>query len=424
MVCVQSGYMNVMEMLEEDLTCPICCSLFEDPRVLPCSHNFCRKCLEGILDGNSRNMLWRPSSFKCPTCRKETSTLGGSGHQVNYLLKGIVEKYNKIKVGPKMPVCKVHIGQPLNIFCSTDLKLICGFCATNDEHAQHVFSSIEDAYSQEKSSFETLFQDFENWHGADVLSHLDTLETSKRKCLHLLTKDSDRVKVYFEKLQHVLEHKKNEILSDFETMKLAVMQAYDPEISKLNSVLNEQRKACNIAENFKDISDPLTFLLQMQEFREKLKIIKEAPLLSGSEVAVSPSVKNFDVNLWDSVKLVDVDKLCIPQEMPTRKLKVQLKCPQSFMARAAVVLFILLLVAFWSGLSTDNLLTFSYHVSTISSSYLSEATGIAHHATSFYWEQVAEGIFLLREQCQNYTMVFLERAAEFVCKYYKLLYPQ
>ncbi|KYO34373.1 potassium channel regulatory protein [Alligator mississippiensis] len=92
---------DMMELLEEDLTCPICCSLFDDPRVLPCSHNFCKKCLEGILEGNVRNVLWRPSLFKCPTCRKETPVTGVNSLQVNYSLKGIVEKYNKIKRGGK-----------------------------------------------------------------------------------------------------------------------------------------------------------------------------------------------------------------------------------------------------------------------------------------------------------------------------------
>ncbi|KAJ8785510.1 hypothetical protein J1605_007107 [Eschrichtius robustus] len=282
-----------MELLEEDLTCPICCSLFDDPRVLPCSHNFCKKCLEGILEGNVRNSLWRSSPFKCPTCRKETSATGVSSLQVNYSLKGIVEKYNKIKISPKMPVCKGHLGQPLNIFCLTDMQLICGICATRGDHTKHVFCSIEDAYAQERDAFESLFQSFETWRRGDALSRLDTLETSKRKSLQLLTKDSDKVKEFFEKLQHTLDQKKNEILSDFETMKLAVMQAYDPEINKLNTILQEQRMAFNIAEAFKDVSEPIIFLQQMQEFREKIKVIKETPL-PPSNLPSSPLMKNFD----------------------------------------------------------------------------------------------------------------------------------
>ncbi|XP_031817812.1 E3 ubiquitin-protein ligase TRIM13 isoform X1 [Sarcophilus harrisii] len=410
---------DMMELLEEDLTCPICCSLFDDPRVLPCSHNFCKKCLEGILEGNVRNMLWRQSPFKCPTCRKETSATGVNSLQVNYSLKGIVEKYNKIKVSPKMPVCKGHVGQPLNIFCLTDMQLICGICATRGSHTKHVFCSIEDAYAQERSAFESLFQGFETWRRGDALSRLDTLESSKRKSLQLLTKDSDKVKEFFEKLQHTLEQKKNEILSDFETMKLAVMQTYDPEINKLNTILQEQRMAFNIAEAFKDVSEPVVFLQQMQEFREKIKVIKETPLPS-SNLPVNPIFKNFDTSQWERIKLVDVDKMSLPQE----NIPFTSKIPWSFYQIFVVLCLVGLLVYFTPTMSLDGTLfddfsVWKAHLSSFSSCYLTESAEIADQAI-LYWEQVVDGVFVFSERFKNYTLVLLNGMAEFVCKY-KLL---
>lgn len=65
-----------MELFEEDFICLICCSLFDDFRVLFCSYNFCKKCLEGILEGNVRNFLWRLFLFKCFICRKEILVIG------------------------------------------------------------------------------------------------------------------------------------------------------------------------------------------------------------------------------------------------------------------------------------------------------------------------------------------------------------
>ncbi|CAH2224936.1 E3 ubiquitin- ligase TRIM13 isoform X1 [Pelobates cultripes] len=408
--------MNVMEMLEEDLTCPVCCSLFEDPRVLPCSHSFCKKCLEGIIEGNSRNMLWRPSSLKCPTCRKETSTTGVNGYQANYLLKGIVEKYNKIKVSPKMPVCKVHSVQPLNMFCSTDLKLICGFCATSEEHKGHTFSSIDNAYNQEKSSVQSLLMQSENWHCDDVLSHLKTLETNKRKALHLLSMDSDKVKAYFEKLQHVLEQKKNEILSDFETMKLGVMQAYDPEINKLNALLKDQKKACDIAEDFKEISDPLLFLQQVQEFREKINIIKKAPLPSVSDVTVSPSMKNFDTSMWDTVKLADVDKLSLPPESPKKKYNIRTKFPFQVLLSIRVLLLCLVVAILFSGFFYDYHLNVHEYIDS-GCSYLSTITRKATDHISALWNLTSKEVFDMSERCQTYFMAFIGHVAEFACKY-------
>ncbi|KAK1342146.1 hypothetical protein QTO34_016903 [Cnephaeus nilssonii] len=408
---------DVMELLEEDLTCPICCSLFDDPRVLPCSHNFCKKCLEGILEGTGRNSLWRSSPFKCPTCRKETSASGVNSLQVNYSLKGIVEKYNKIKISPKMPVCKGHLGQPLNIFCLTDMQLICGICATRGDHTKHVFCSIEDAYAQERDAFESLFQSFQTWRRGDALSRLDTLETNKRKSLQLLTKDSDKVKEFFEKLQHTLDQKKNEILSDFETMKLAVMQAYDPEINKLNTILQEQRMAFNIAEAFKDVSEPIIFLQQMQEFREKIKVIKETPL-PPSNLPTSPLMKNFDTSQWEDIKLVDVDKLSLPQDTGILIGKI----PWSFYKFVVVILLGLLIffspTIFLEWSLFDEFSTWKEHLSHFSS-YLTKSPDFVEQSV-FYWEQVTDGFFIFSERFKNFTLVVLNNVAEFMCKY-KLL---
>lgn len=301
-----------MEQLEEELTCPICCGLFEDPRVLLCSHSFCKKCLEGLLEG-SRGSAFR-APFKCPTCRKESPHNGANSLQINYSLRSIVEKFSKIKFIPKMSVCKQHSGQPLNIFCATDLKLICGFCAATNDHEGHKFCSLDDAYEREKKAFDELLHGVKNWQRADYLSCLETLQASKKKALLSVTKDAEKVKDYFEKLISALECKKNEILSDFETLKLVVMQAYDPEITKLSAAVEEQKRALSIAESFRSVCDPLCFLQQMQDFRDKLKVLKDTPMPSRKDMDVGPLVRNFDVKNWDSLRLREVDKISVPHE--------------------------------------------------------------------------------------------------------------
>ncbi|KAJ6659657.1 hypothetical protein lerEdw1_018626 [Lerista edwardsae] len=407
-----------MELLEEDLTCPICCSLFDDPRALPCSHNFCKRCLEGILDGNARNVIWKQSLFKCPTCRKETTVAGVNSLQVNYSLKGIVEKYNKIKVTTKMPTCKVHSGQPLNIFCQTDTQLICGICATCEDHIKHVFCSVEDAYFQEKRAFETLFQGFEMWRRADVHSRLDTLENSKRKALRMLTKNYDRVKDFFDKLQYTLEQKKNEILSDFETMKLAAMQTYDPEINKLNTIIQEQQMAFNTAEGFKDVSEPIIFLLQMQEFREKINVIKEARLPCPT-IETKSTMKDFDTSQWEQYKLADVDKLSLPQEKNTFNWAVLL----FFSCRPTVTALLCLLIFAAACLAlADTLQHWKTFISAFQNFSLRHLTDTAERAdyAVICWEKMTGSALILSERCVNYTLLVLDNIAQFVCKY-KLL---
>ena len=35
--------------LYEELTCPVCLEIFTDPRVLPCLHSFCFKCIYSVI---------------------------------------------------------------------------------------------------------------------------------------------------------------------------------------------------------------------------------------------------------------------------------------------------------------------------------------------------------------------------------------
>lgn len=48
---VQQVFMEFnLEVMEEELTCPVCLELFADPLMLPCSHSLCKKCLEEMLN--------------------------------------------------------------------------------------------------------------------------------------------------------------------------------------------------------------------------------------------------------------------------------------------------------------------------------------------------------------------------------------
>lgn len=47
----------------ESLNCPMCFNRFDDPRVLPCFHTYCRRCLDAHVGGRLR--------FPCPSCREE-----------------------------------------------------------------------------------------------------------------------------------------------------------------------------------------------------------------------------------------------------------------------------------------------------------------------------------------------------------------
>uniref|UniRef100_A0A3B4WP77 RING-type E3 ubiquitin transferase n=1 Tax=Seriola lalandi dorsalis TaxID=1841481 RepID=A0A3B4WP77_SERLL len=72
-------------MLEEELSCPVCCEIFKEPVVLKCSHSFCRACLQ---------QFWNKKKARreCPVCRRKCSLTEPT---VSLALKNVADTFLK-----------------------------------------------------------------------------------------------------------------------------------------------------------------------------------------------------------------------------------------------------------------------------------------------------------------------------------------
>ncbi|KAK1876969.1 E3 ubiquitin-protein ligase TRIM39 [Dissostichus eleginoides] len=125
-----------MSLPEEDLTCPICCDIFTDPVLLPCSHSFCRSCVK---------RCWETGVRDCPVCRKRASK--ASPH-TNLALRNVCEallqaRKNSMLVEETLN-CILH-GEKLKLFCLVDKQPICVVCQSSKLHKGHDCSPIEEA---------------------------------------------------------------------------------------------------------------------------------------------------------------------------------------------------------------------------------------------------------------------------------------
>ncbi|XP_004070313.1 E3 ubiquitin/ISG15 ligase TRIM25 [Oryzias latipes] len=76
------------ETLAQELSCPICLQLYQDPVVLPCGHNYCRDCISKSSDTVDVSSKVLP---RCPECREEFN--GMDSLQKNFKLCNIIEGY-------------------------------------------------------------------------------------------------------------------------------------------------------------------------------------------------------------------------------------------------------------------------------------------------------------------------------------------
>lgn len=125
-----------MSLPEEDLTCAVCCDIFSDPVLLPCSHSFCRHCLK---------RCWESGLRECPVCRKKVAK---SNVPSNLALKNVCEAVLEVKrqnslLDEKLN-CSLH-GERLKLFCHDDQQPICVVCGTSRLHKTHRCSPIDEA---------------------------------------------------------------------------------------------------------------------------------------------------------------------------------------------------------------------------------------------------------------------------------------
>ncbi|XP_014840492.1 PREDICTED: transcription intermediary factor 1-alpha-like isoform X1 [Poecilia mexicana] len=196
-------------------TCPICKLSFHnrEPKLLPCLHSFCRRCLPPPLRSAEprRDPHGPVGSIRCPVCGQEcwevdvldnffvkdsaevpsstvektsqvcmscddnTEATGYCVECVEFLCLTCIEAHQRVKftrdhtirqkeemspealgVSTQKPVfCDVHKQEPLKLFCETCDRLTCRDCQLL-KHKDHNYQFLEDAYRNHKQYLETM----------------------------------------------------------------------------------------------------------------------------------------------------------------------------------------------------------------------------------------------------------------------------
>ena len=117
---------EALEKLKNKLECTICLTDYTDPKLLPCFHIFCKKCLEPLVIQDHDGL-----SLQCPICRHSTKlpSNGVAGLQSDFHVEHLFEirdafeKANKAKCEN----CEDHNATG---FCRDCGEFICDACTT------------------------------------------------------------------------------------------------------------------------------------------------------------------------------------------------------------------------------------------------------------------------------------------------------
>ncbi|XP_068174090.1 tripartite motif-containing protein 59 [Antennarius striatus] len=304
-----------MHNLEEDLTCSVCYSLFSDPRVLPCSHTFCKTCLDNLLLASSNYSVWRPLhlQLKCPNCRSvvELPSTGVDALPINVSLRAIIEKYQSDNEPPP-PSCEDHHRQPLNMYCIQDRQLICGLCLTIGEHQGHPIDDLQAAFIREKHTPSLLLARLSESRWDKVCELGQQLEEEKSRCEGLVRQDRQEVSRYFQRLEALLARKKQAYLEALDEAHAEVSRAFDPLICRVKGLQEEQIDLVSLGSSVEEEESPLVFLEKVHLFRERVEEFITAPLPSAINLSVTPRAAEYLQQHWPAVTIGSLDRAPVP----------------------------------------------------------------------------------------------------------------
>ncbi|XP_073479442.1 E3 ubiquitin/ISG15 ligase TRIM25-like [Aquarana catesbeiana] len=284
--------------LRAELKCSVCLNIYTDPVNLNCGHNFCRVCIDRVLDTQEGS-----GEYSCPECRKRFRSRPAL-HR-NIALRNIAETFlfshpdreesgvfctycvdspvpavrscllcevslcdKHLRVHRKSPEhvlcdptlsmesrkCSVH-KEVLKYLCTNEGTCVCMSCYAIGEHKGHEMESLDEASEKKKETLRNVLS-YLLTKREEMEERVQSLQEHRRKVEEEAAGDTKRVTDLFRDLRRRLEDLEKRVLRDISRRAERIsISIWDLEIKKeeLSKKLRHIEELCNM-------TDPLTVL--------------------------------------------------------------------------------------------------------------------------------------------------------------------
>lgn len=236
--------------LQQDLTCPVCQGIFRDPVLLPCTHSFCRECLQRSFQFNKT----------CPVCREAFQEEQAISNRALSSACDSFLKQTNLRPNPirrSEGNCNLHL-RPLELYCEKDEEPLCVECVTL--HSTHRLFSLKEGVSICKRELSYKVKIFEK-----------KVETYKK-----MTRKFNNSVTY---IKNQAGEAEKLIKAEFERLREALVTEENLRLQALAT--EEQEKTAAIAEMIKDTEKDIIALNKLIETLKKEMGNEDLPLVQN-----------------------------------------------------------------------------------------------------------------------------------------------
>ncbi|XP_063794949.1 E3 ubiquitin/ISG15 ligase TRIM25-like [Pseudophryne corroboree] len=286
--------------LRRELDCSICLNIYTDPVTLRCGHNFCRVCIDHVLDTQEES-----GAFTCPECRAEYPDRPAP--EINRKLCNIAERVRSIPeegtgvfctycVHSQVPVlktclkceaslcdihwrthnksaehvlvdpttslekriCSVH-KEILKYFCTEDAVCICVSCSLAGEHRGHLVEMLGEASEKKKEKLRNVLQKLTTKR-EETEKSIQSLQERMREDHGKAAGLSETITALYRDIRIQLEDLEKRVLNEISRQEERVSLSVSDLIQQLAMKKDEMARKMRHIEELCNMPDPMTVL--------------------------------------------------------------------------------------------------------------------------------------------------------------------
>ncbi|XP_075061641.1 E3 ubiquitin-protein ligase TRIM11-like [Mixophyes fleayi] len=285
--------------LRQEVDCSICLNIYTDPVTLRCGHNFCRVCIDCVLDTQEGSGV-----YTCPECRAECQDRPvleknrklcniaehvrsipqeETGIFCNYCVHSPVPAFKTclkceaslcdihckthkksaehVLVDPttslKKRKCSVH-KKILEYYCTEDAACICVYCSAG-EHRSHRVEMLGEASEKKKEKLRNVLQKLTTKR-EETQKRVQSLQKRRRDNQEKAAGVTETVTALFRDIRRQLEDLEKRVLSEISSQELSVSLSVSDLIQQLEIKKDELSRKMSHIEELCNMSDPVTVL--------------------------------------------------------------------------------------------------------------------------------------------------------------------